>query len=99
MFDFDGLERGLGPNTNYLKGMQCPVFGCQSYGPFYIDVFAVALVSDYGTDLNIDQGDPDWDEDSRCYCTECKHEATVADFIIKPTPLEQLARAREADDE
>jgi len=84
------------PNTACLRGMQCPVVGCQSYGPFYIDVFVAAKMTDNGADWDC-PGEIDWDEGSRCCCPECDYDATVDDFIRRIPPLEQLARAREAE--
>lgn len=63
------------PNVNCLAGFRCPK--CGSYGPFQIAATCWVDVTDAGT------GDPtefEWDEDSPCVCSECKHSSNVGGF-------------------
>ena len=62
-------------NDNCLIGMQCPK--CSSLGPFEIDVITTLTVNDDGTG---DANGAEWEDESRCQCSNCKHSATVADF-------------------
>ncbi len=64
-------------NENCLEGMQCP--NCKSFGPFEIDVTAIATVSDNGTE---DFREVDWNEDSPCWCPVCNHAGRVKTFTI-----------------
>ena len=66
-------------NDNCLINMACPK--CENEGPFKIGCSALFLVSDDGTG---EYNEIDWEPSSFCLCTECKHEATVADFTIPP---------------
>jgi len=67
-----------GPNENCLSGMACPE--CKSKGPFRIVSTCWAEVHDDGIE---DTCEHEWDEESRCVCARCKHDAKVKDFRIE----------------
>lgn len=67
-------------NTNCLEGMVCPQ--CESEGPFNIQVSAIATVYDDGIEDSVNY---EWEDESPCTCLSCKHDGTVADFMIKAT--------------
>jgi hypothetical protein len=59
--------------------MACPKCGSDEY----IDVAAVVWVrlTEDGTDADQpDNGNHEWDDDSRCTCGKCGHNGTVRDF-------------------
>lgn len=66
-------------NDNCLAGMRCPK--CRSLGPFDILSKVWARVHDDGIE---DYEGCEWDGPSKCFCLECHHDATVADFTVKP---------------
>lgn len=61
-------------NENCLAGMACPK--CKSKGPFRIVATCWTSVHDNGIDYEF----PEWEDDSRCVCAHCKHDAKVKDF-------------------
>lgn len=65
------------PNTNCLKGMQCPA--CESYEPIFIDASATFKVFDSGTD---EFYEVEWEDMSRAWCL-CGFRGTVKDFQVK----------------
>lgn len=66
----------INPNNQFLAGLACPE--CGSFGPFYIDTLAVALICDSGV-VSID-GQDDWNYDSNCRCPKCENEGEVKEF-------------------
>ena len=59
--------------------MECPA--CKS--PHEIDICAAVWVPVWadGTDVTAaDNGDHEWEDDSRCACGACGHEGTVRSF-------------------
>ena len=62
-------------NSNCLDGMRCPK--CKSEGPFKIEVSALAVVHDDGTE-SYEQAE--WEDTSPCICVECRHHSTVKHF-------------------
>lgn len=78
------VEQEENPNQNCLDGMKCP--NCGHFGPFdiYVTSSGYTRVTDDGTDEI--EGSVEWEDSSSCRCPECRHEATVGDFLGKPKP-------------
>lgn len=72
------VEKDPNPNTNCLEGMQCPE--CGSYGPFVLAIQTWMEFDDDGEDPFDTGGDREWDDDSGCVCSSCKHRGKVRDF-------------------
>ena len=73
------------PNENCLEGMKCPE--CESFGPFKIEATKVGMVTVYDDGTEDDhEGDMKWKDSSPCECTDCGHEATVAEFNGEEAP-------------
>jgi hypothetical protein len=66
-------------NTNCLQGLRCPE--CGAYEPFAIEVQALALIYDAGTESG-DMRRVLWDDTSWCACFDCDWTGTVADFRV-----------------
>lgn len=65
-------------NVNCLEGMVCP--DCGSYGPFIIEVEALAMVHDDGV---ASVTDVQWEGTSGVACVACRHSGTDMDFRPK----------------
>ena len=62
---------------NCLQDIACPE--CGQRDSFNITFTGTAEVYDDGSD---DVGDHEWESESDCTCSECKHGGTVADFTF-----------------
>lgn len=71
-------------NTNCLEGMACPE--CKQDAMFFVEAQCVMRLTDDGTEPS---GDTEWNEESRCSCSndECEFSGTVRDFQLDPGPL------------
>jgi hypothetical protein len=63
------------PNTNCLEDMICPE--CGSRGPFGIEMSAIIMLHDEGTD---EHGDTEWDDNSACNCDDCQYKGQAGQF-------------------
>lgn len=63
-------------NENCLEGVMCPK--CENTDSFRIFAIAPFEVTDDGADY--EEGDIEWDGNSRCDCKECGYEALLRDF-------------------
>ena len=76
------------PNTNCLENIACPK--CGHDARFYIDVKALAVVTDDGAETF---GDMEWDDGSYTECSECGHHGSLGEFHIDPAK-ENATRTR-----
>ena len=64
------------PNRNCLEGMRCP--NCECYGPFQIEVSAVVLMHDDGSETI--GTETDFDMNSWIRCPNCDRDGLVKEF-------------------
>lgn len=77
------------PNTNCLKGMNCP--GCGSEGRFIISVQTLMEVSDDGTG---NDWDTEWGDNSYCECKSCGYSGKVKNFTILWREMDKVRRTK-----
>ena len=69
-------------NDNYLQGIACPA--CGSEGPFVVQVTAVAVMHDYGSEY---VESIEWTNTSNISCMTCHNYGMVGEFDYGVDPV------------